>query len=70
MLRTDIPQFGIYRDYEYLLSEVIYHGNDKIVYKLPPTDSSWFNIVLHGLLELKLGEEATAIIEMESDFDA
>lgn len=41
------------------------------MYELPRgSPDGVYNIVLHGLLELKIDEQKTVLVEVETDFDA
>lgn len=72
MLIQGIPQFGIYNENHYKLSDIKYISPDsqQIVYLLPHTDDGVYNIVLHGLLGLEINEKRFVKIESSTIFDS
>lgn len=72
MLIKGIPQFGIYNEDHYKLSDIKHISPDskQIVYQLPHSDDGVYNIVLHGLLALEINEKRYFKIETATLFDA
>jgi hypothetical protein len=50
---------------------VVSNERDKIItYRLPDTHDGKYNLVLHGLLGLKVDEKKTCRVRFNTDFDA
>jgi hypothetical protein len=68
---ADIPQFGIYNEKEYKLAELISIDLEaRCTYQLPDSVDGRYNLVLHGLLNLKVGEKVNCRVRFSTDFDA
>ena len=68
---ADIPQFGVYNEKEYRLAELISIDSEaRCTYQLPLSCDGRYNLVLHGLLNLKVGEKASCRVRFTTDFDA
>ena len=71
MLLKNVPQFGVYDEREYKLAAIVANDrNQMITYQLPDTNDGRYNIVLHGLLDLKVDEKKTCRVRITTDFDA
>ena len=70
-LIADIPQFGVYDTKEYRFAELLSIDKEaRCVYQLPDTPDGRYNLVLHGLLNLKMNERVTCRVKFSTDFDA
>lgn len=55
MLVKDVPQFGIYSENEYKLAKIVgIDENIRITYRLPSSSDGVYNMVMHGLLGMKV----------------
>lgn len=71
MLVQDVPQFGVYHENEYKLAKIIgIDKNFRFTYKLPRSQDGVYNMVMHGLLGMKINQRCIVNIEVVTGFDA